>query len=587
MDLTNKLNFLGNELSESSRPLRLDDPAVLNRPHICGFFNSHDDEFRVTIPFILEGLKKGEKAFHTVDPARRAEHLHQLVSAGIDTNATRESCQLEVHDWTEVHLRGGLFDMSRTLAGWEQIGKKAIQDGFPLIRFVTHMEWALEEKPGVGDLLEYEARANYLWLRQEGPFNPVICAYDLTKFSGDVVVDVMRTHPLIIIGGIIQENPFFVPPDEFLQELKQRRNPRVDSTPAMTAMGTGTNQKLEEVKHLKSCLNDLSSVLALPTIWTGREPDQIITALLDVLMGILRLDVVYAEVKDPAGGASINMTRYALFENSTVGRPDISRALNNCLKEDFVPSSLVLKHPAGDVSIVPLRLGFQNEIGWVVAASRRADFPTETERLLLNLATNQTAIGLQAARLLSQQKRIARELEEKVAQRTRELQNLKDQLQRENVVLREQIDEASMFEEIVGTAPVLQSVLLRVAKVAPTDSTVLITGETGTGKELIARAIHKRSVRSAHAFVKVNCAAIPPSLIGSELFGHEKGAFTGALQRRLGRFELARGGTLFLDEVGELPAETQISECASSPRRCSVHVVEGTLQDSKCWGTIA
>src|SRR5207249_4126807 len=116
-----------------------------------------------------------------------------------------------------------------------------------------------------------------------------------------------------------------------------------------------------------------------------------------------------------------------------------------------------------------------------------------------------------------------------------------------------------VFEEIVGASPALQAVLARVAKVAPTDSTVLITGETGTGKELIARAIHKRSARAARAFVSVNCAAIPPSLIASELFGHEKGAFTGALQRRLGRFELADGGTLFLDEIGELPAETQIA----------------------------
>jgi transcriptional regulator with GAF, ATPase, and Fis domain len=201
----------------------------------------------------------------------------------------------------------------------------------------------------------------------------------------------------------------------------------------------------------------------------------------------------------------------------------------------------VSKQSTGDFSIVPLRLGFQNELGWIVAASRRADFPTETERLILNVATSQAAIGLQEARLLSEQRRIARELEAQVAQRTRELQDLKDQLQRENVVLHEQVDEASMFEEIVGTAPVLQSVLSRVAKVAPTDSTVLITGETGTGKELIARAIHKRSAGSAHPFVKVNCAAIPLSLISSELFGHEKRAFTGALQRRLGRFGLARG----------------------------------------------
>jgi PAS domain S-box-containing protein len=132
-------------------------------------------------------------------------------------------------------------------------------------------------------------------------------------------------------------------------------------------------------------------------------------------------------------------------------------------------------------------------------------------------------------------------------------------LQDENVALREEIDRASMFEEIVGISPALHAVLSRISKVAPTDSTVLITGETGTGKELVARAIHRRSHRSSRAFVSVNCAAIPRDLIASELFGHEKGAFTGATQRRLGRFELAEGGTIFLDEVGELPAETQIA----------------------------
>jgi len=140
-----------------------------------------------------------------------------------------------------------------------------------------------------------------------------------------------------------------------------------------------------------------------------------------------------------------------------------------------------------------------------------------------------------------------------------ERKQAEQRLQNENVALREEIDKASMFEEIVGTSPPLQTVLSRVSKVAPTDSSVLITGETGTGKELVARAIHRRSRRSAHAFVSVNCAAIPRDLLASELFGHEKGAFTGATQRRLGRFELAGGGTIFLDEVGELPAETQIA----------------------------
>jgi PAS domain S-box-containing protein len=139
------------------------------------------------------------------------------------------------------------------------------------------------------------------------------------------------------------------------------------------------------------------------------------------------------------------------------------------------------------------------------------------------------------------------------------LKNSKEQAQQENLALREEIDAMAMFEEIVGTSPRLQAVLARVTKVARTDSTVLITGETGTGKELIARAIHKHSNRANRPFVSVNCAAIPRDLITSELFGHEKGAFTGALQRRIGRFELAEGGTLFLDEIGELPAETQVA----------------------------
>jgi formate hydrogenlyase transcriptional activator len=140
-----------------------------------------------------------------------------------------------------------------------------------------------------------------------------------------------------------------------------------------------------------------------------------------------------------------------------------------------------------------------------------------------------------------------------------EIKRLKDRLHDENVALREQIDQVFMFEEIVGSSPALKTVLSSIVKVAPTDSTVLITGETGTGKELIARAIHKGSRRAGQAFISVNCAAIPSSLIASELFGHEKGAFTGALQRRQGRFELAHSGTIFLDEIGELPAETQLA----------------------------
>jgi transcriptional regulator with GAF, ATPase, and Fis domain len=140
-----------------------------------------------------------------------------------------------------------------------------------------------------------------------------------------------------------------------------------------------------------------------------------------------------------------------------------------------------------------------------------------------------------------------------------EIKRLRDRLQDENLALREEIDQGFMFEEIVGASPALKSVLFHVSMVAPTDSTVLISGETGTGKELIARAIHKHSRRADRAFISLNCAATPPSLIASELFGHEKGAFTGAVQQRRGRFELAHNGTIFLDEAGEIPLDAQVA----------------------------
>ena len=197
-------------------------------------------------------------------------------------------------------------------------------------------------------------------------------------------------------------------------------------------------------------------------------------------------------------------------------------------------------------------------------------------------------------------KRLNEELEQRVIERTEALQKaveeiraLKDQLYKENLALRDEIDQASMFEEIVGASPALQAVLTWVAKVGPTDSTVLITGETGTGKELIARAIHKSSRRSGRAFVSVNCAALAASLISSELFGHEKGAFTGATHRRLGRFELADGGTIFLDEVGELPPETQVALLrvlqerefervgGTQPVRVDVRIIAATNRDLK------
>jgi transcriptional regulator with GAF, ATPase, and Fis domain len=362
-----------------------------------------------------------------------------------------------------------------------------------------------------------------------------------------------------------------------------------------------TEHAADEIQALRRCMNDLVSVLALPAMWTGHETSRVATTLLELLIRLLDLDFAYLRASDADAGSPLEWVRSAEGTNRAIQTHEVGRALAACVNHHAPGGSVRIASPFGNgsASIAVLHLGLQEPaVGVCVAGSQRTDFPTESERLLLQVATNQAAIALQEARLVRERRHATEELERRVVERTAELtaafaeiQTLKERLQRENVALREEVEHTSMFEEIVGVSVSLRSLLTLVSKVAPTDSTALITGETGTGKELVARAIHKRSQRSGRPFVSVNCAAIPPSLIASELFGHEKGAFTGAVQRRQGRFELAEGGTIFLDEVGELPAETQLALLrvlqerefervgGSRPIRTDVRVIAATNRD--------
>jgi hypothetical protein len=197
------------------------------RAHVCAFFRDKNEEARALLPFIKAGLAAGEKIVHTIDPARRAEHMSRFAAAGIDFTAAHSHGMFDLHAWTDTHLRGGRFDPDRTLALFGQMRLTASRQGFPLTRFITHMDWALEDGGDLTDLLVYEARANEIRVGQSGPIHPVICAYDLTRFSGEFVVDVMRTHPMTLIDGALHENPYFVPPEEFIRELRNRRTSRV------------------------------------------------------------------------------------------------------------------------------------------------------------------------------------------------------------------------------------------------------------------------------------------------------------------------------------------------------------------------
>src|SRR3989440_7730005 len=188
--------------------------------HICAFFYSIDEQHRVLRLFIKDGFDRGDKAFHLVDPERREDHLRRLTEAGINVQDAMDTGQLEVRPWQDGPLHGGRFDQDTWLVSFEQVLQSGPAAGYAQTRFLAHMEWALVDLPGIEDLIEFETRVNYVVPKYD---DIVICAYDLSKFGASVVMDALRTHPVVIVGGLLQENPFFVPPDRFLLEMRERR----------------------------------------------------------------------------------------------------------------------------------------------------------------------------------------------------------------------------------------------------------------------------------------------------------------------------------------------------------------------------
>jgi CheY-like chemotaxis protein len=210
-------------MGSTDRSVPFDGNTLGVHHHICAFFSSLEEQHRVLRPFIKEGFDRGEKALHIVDPELRDEHLKRLGDAGIDVERTIASGQLDVRLWQDAYLREDRFDQDAMLALVEEQLQSGAVAGSQRIRLMGHMEWSLLDKPGVGDLLEYETRLNYIFPKYD---QPGICTYDLTKFSASAAMDIMRTHPLVIIGGLLLENPFFVAPDQFLLEMRERRSAR-------------------------------------------------------------------------------------------------------------------------------------------------------------------------------------------------------------------------------------------------------------------------------------------------------------------------------------------------------------------------
>ena len=298
-------------------------------------------------------------------------------------------------------------------------------------------------------------------------------------------------------------------------------------------------------------MRDLAALSALPSLWVGREPPQVVESFLDIVASALRLDLAAARLEDPRSGMPVEAVHLGnrAQELSRTRAQEITRVLS-ALEPSSEPKSIA--NPLGGDVDVPLRvvlLPFPTRDGAIYACSRRPEFPTLIESTVLSAALNQIVLWLRLTRLLADTRRV----EAKLAERENSHLDLED----ENAYLREEVEVALAFGGIVGQSQALRDILAEVELVAPTDATVLVLGESGTGKELLAREIHERSRRAGRPLIKVNCSAIPREIFESEFFGHVRGAFTGAVRDRPGRFKLAERGTIFLDEVGDLPLDLQ------------------------------
>ena len=209
-------------MTEATRSVKLAGSTLQCSCHACAFFYSKDEEYQVLLPFVKDGLDTGDKSFQIISNETIESRIAQLKEGGVDTATAEQDGWLEIRLCEEAYLQGGRFDQQAMLALIEEILSSGKQQGVRLTRLWANMEWALREMPGVHDLVEYETRLNSVLPKYD---DVVVCTYDLTKFSASVVMDVLRTHPQVIVGGIMRENPYYVPPEEFLLELRGRGTP--------------------------------------------------------------------------------------------------------------------------------------------------------------------------------------------------------------------------------------------------------------------------------------------------------------------------------------------------------------------------
>jgi PAS domain S-box-containing protein len=500
--------------------------------HVCAITSGATVVDSVVVPFVRRCLARKEMCFYAVGDRAPEEVVAELTQAGIDVEQARERGALTLlssHEYMPLNK----FDASAFMGLFKARAQQASNAGFSGAAFIVEMTWGLELDVELDAMIEYEARLNFEFF----PKSPAIalCIYDRQRLSVDYLQAALRSHPLAIVEDKLISNPYYEPPELIAQPSEAAR---VDWMISQLARWAEDREELR------------------------RSHDRLRALIENATDGIT---VVDAEGRILYEGPSAERLGYKPEEMVGISAMDFLSPEDAASVVDKIRRAL--ENPEGVQTIRVRALRRDGSPVDVEAVGRRLRDPANPPYVVFNWRD--------------------------ISERVQFYDRLRERLESENEYLQEEVRAASGSATILGSSAGVHRVLEQIEMVAPTDATVLILGETGVGKELVARAIHERSLRRDRPLVKINCTAIPRELFESEFFGHIKGAFSGASRDRIGRFQLADGGTLFLDEIGELPLAMQpkllrvLQDGEFEPvgndqtRRVNVRIIAATHRDLK------
>ena len=500
--------------------------------HVCAITSGTAVARSVVVPFVQRSLARKEMCFYAVGERGVEEAVAELTQAGIDVEQAREEGALTLLSGRE-YMPLEEFDGSAFLGLFKARTQQALNAGFNGAAFVAEMTWGLQLEVALDAIMEYEARLNTEFFPSQRAI--ALCIYQRQRFSAEFLQAALRSHPLAIVEDKLISNPYYEPPELLAQPSEAAR---------AEWMMTQLVRWAEDREELR------------------RSHDRLGALIENATDGIT---VVDAEGRILYEGPSSERLGYRPEE--MVGRSSMDFLSPEDAASVVDKIRRALENPEGVQTIRVRAVRRDGSTVDVEAVGRRLRDPANPPYVVFNWRD--------------------------ISERVQFYDRLRERLESENEYLQEEVRAASGSGTILGTSAGVHRVLEQIEMVAPTDATVLILGETGVGKELVARAIHERSLRHDRPLVKINCTAIPRELFESEFFGHIKGAFSGALRDRIGRFQLADGGTLFLDEIGELPLAMQpkllrvLQDGEFEPvgndqtRRVNVRIIAATNRDLK------